>query len=315
MPFELSVQISGFGPAFTTLPNGNRSEQFTTSDIIRAAVVAGYEPGGSGIDWRVRAWRIAATRLALQLQPLPSLPGLIQPLSHPRVWRRLDPSEKASVNNLLGNTITKLLCERLLDAPRLWFLDVYGNLFPASLIGVRRPDFFTRTLAGAWVSVEAKGRSNGPSIAGLNSAKSQAQALQAVNGSTTVAHVVCWTMARAGSVFARFHDPEPTNGDPNVASLTVELDRLVRDYYVPVHEIMEASQPVEHAQSLMLYRFEAGDFEIGIHPKVQELLPFHNSEIASKLLHLGADALEPISNIIAGPDGVIVIPGRSWGDG
>ncbi len=314
MPFELPVQVSGFGPAISPDMNGFFLECFSTSDIIRAAVLAGY--GAGGVDWRIRAWRIASIRMAVNFPVGPS-PMLLGKLSHPRAWLQLDPSEKASISNLLGNIATKLLCERILDAPRLWFLDVYRNRFSVKLAGKRRPDFFTQTRAGQWLSVEAKGRSYGPSIPKLNSAKTQANAVVRINGSKVVAHVVCWTMSRGGAVSARFHDPEPADeGD----SLTVEPGELFRDYYEPVRQMMQGSPLVEYPHGLKLFRFEAADFLIGIHPRIERYLETDIDYVAptdagfsKKLPHFRAEPpLEPVGEIVAGPDGVIIIPGRSW---
>lgn len=315
MPFEIPVKVSGFGPSFNAVPNGWRNELFSTSDIIRAAVIAGYgyKTETVRVDWRIRAWRVASIRLALSLPPanLTNSPIINRRLSHPRAWTRLDPSEKAAVNNLLGNTVTKLLCERLLDAPRLWFLDVYRNRFSIGLVGSRRPDFFTRTRSGQWLSLEAKGRCYAPSAKSLASAKAQAQALSAVNGTATRAHIVCWTMARDGCVSARFHDPKP-NEEHEGGSLAVDLDQLVRDYYAPIQEIIEVSKPVKLPHQLTLFRFEAGDFLIGLHPRLQRLLSIGPADAGAKLAHVERSPYEPIDDIVSGPDGIIVIPGRSW---
>jgi hypothetical protein len=309
MTFELPVEVSGFESAYNVVKDGLRNEQFSVADIIRAAIVAGYEAWGAGSDWRIRAWRVASIRLALDFSRS-TLPGVARQLSHPRAWRRLDPSERASVNNLLGNTVTKLLCERILNAPRLWFLDLYRMQFAAELAGSRRPDFFTQTVGGDWLSLEAKGRSYRPSVAKLNDAKEQAKSLRSVNGSAIKARVVCWTMERSGSVSVRFHDPVPSQS--NGENLEVEWDELLRHYYAPVHEIIQASERVEHRGDLTLYRFVAGDFLIGLHPRVEEFLSSRQTASKMKLLHLELDTFAQAEAYVAGPDGIIIVPGRSW---
>lgn len=309
MPFELPVEVSGFGGAMPSVSNGTRTLQFSTADILRSAVVAGYATGTTGVDLRIRTWRLASIRLALNV-PATLPPSFVGRFSHPRAWKSLDPSERASINNLLGNVLTKLLCERLLDAPRLWFLDVFWDRFTVVLAGVKRPDFFTLTRNGKWLSVEAKGRSYGPSAAKLCTAKDQAEALTSVNGVATSAHVVCWTMERQGSISARFHDPAP--GETEDGALHVEFEELVRHYYAPVHEIIQTAEPVVVAPNLTLHRFVAGDFLIGFHPAALEYLRTPRPEVHAKLLHLGANAFEPVGDVHSGPDGIIVVPGRSW---
>jgi hypothetical protein len=251
---------------------------------------------------------VASIRLALDLPPA-ELPGVNSRLSHPRVWSDLDPSEKGAVNNLLGNTVTKLLCERLLNAPRLWFLDVYRSLISVALLGQRRPDFFTRTRSGEWLSLEAKGRCYAPSAKSIESAKAQASALKSINEIPVKAHIVCWTMERNGYVAVRFHDPTP---EDEGGTLKVDVGQLVSDYYAPVQHIIEVSERVQYPQGLTLFRFGAGDFLIGLHPRLEYLLRIPLPDAADKLEILERSPYEPVGDAIPGPDGIFVIPGRSW---
>lgn len=315
MTFEIPVEVSGFGPSFNSVRNRSSNEPFSTSDVLRAAIVAGYgyKSGTVRIDWRIRAWRLASIRLALDLPPSDLLPGAVnRRLAHPRAWDRLDPCEKAAVNNLLGNVVTKLMCERVLDAPRLWFFDLYRDRYSSDLNGKNRPDFFTRTRSGVWVSVEAKGRGNAPSKKSLASAKTQAEALVAINGDKTQAHVVCWTMAWDGCVRARFHDPTP---EESGGSIRVDFDRLINDYYAPIHEIMDVSEQIRYSNALTMFRFDAGDILIGFHPKLQHLLDSRGSDGRTNLFQLDRVAYDPIDNIVPGPDGIVLVPGRSWPSG
>jgi hypothetical protein len=118
-------------------------------------------------------------------------------------------------------------------------------------------------------------------------------------------------MERNGCVEARFHDPPPDN-EFEGESLEVEFGELVRDYYKPVHNIMEASHEVEHAKGLRLFRFDAGDFEIGLHPEVERLIKRTDTVAGAKQLFIEHEPLQPIGDVVSGPDGIIVIPGRSW---
>lgn len=310
MPFQLPVEITDFGTGVPGVTNRSVIEQFSTADILRAAVVAGHGIGGRQVDWRIQAWRIASIRLALDLPAQSS--SSPSPIAHPRAWQRLDPSEKASINNLLGNTITKLLCERLLDAPRTWFLDLYRSRFSADLVGVKRPDFFTQTSSGQWLSLEAKGRSNRPSAASLSSAKAQANALRRINGADVAAHIVCWTMARGSNLCARFHDPVPGGQ----GEIDVETAELVRDYYAPVHEIMKVSREEQHPSGVTLYRFDAGDFKIGLQPRVEVELRAGQQRIKKSeyIIDAPEDALTTVPALKYGPDGVVIVPGDSWPD-
>src|SRR5690349_2929708 len=127
MSFQLPVQVSGVKRAFLGRLNGSRVESFSARDIIRASLIAGHPKHGPSLVWRITAWREACIRLALDL-PL-GRPRRSRGLTHPRAWGNLEQSEKAGISNILGNTVPKLLSERLLNAPRMWFLDLYGEEF------------------------------------------------------------------------------------------------------------------------------------------------------------------------------------------
>ncbi len=309
MSFDLPVEVSGFGTNLPWVKNGWRTERFSTSDIIRAAIVAGYGFGGTAIHWRIQAWRLASIRLALDVPPGSTTP-LMGQLSHPRAWTDLDFSEKGSVNSLLGNVITKLLCERILNAPRIWFLSLYGHLLNASFTGSKRPDFFTLTSSGEWISLEAKGRSYSPPSRLLAAAKDQASALNKINGTKIAAHVVSWSMSKNGRVGARFHDPEPPE---RASNLRVDSEKLLTDYYAPAREIINASERMGRVDDIILYEFPAGDFMIGIDPDLESGLPLRTSEVIGKFS--GAPAVSFEGDRIRIPqDGIVIIPGRSWPD-
>lgn len=207
MPFELPVEITGFTSRFLPSLNGSRNESISTSDMIRASLVAGHPEDGPRLDPRLIAWRESSMRLVLAF-PANTRSRRSTVLVHPNAWKRVEPSEKASLKNILGNTITKLLSERLLGARRMWFLDLYRKQYNAVTRRRQRPDFFGRTANNRWLSLEAKGRANTPSTTSLRLAKRQAKALRTINGTNVVAHVVCWTLSRAGALEARLHDPE-----------------------------------------------------------------------------------------------------------
>lgn len=267
MPFELPVQITGFTSAFRSSLNGSRTESFSTGDIIRASIIAGHPEDGPKIDSRIIAWRESSIRLALDF---PATKKFRPPraLVHPNAWKNLEPSEKAGIKNLVGNTITKLLCERLLRAPRMWFLDLYRKEYKAVVRRGQRPDFFSRTRDNQWLSLEAKGRANTPNANSLGLAKRQARALRKVNKKDVVAHIVCWTMSRAGALEARLHDPEIRKNKE--IEIDVDYNQLLRDYYAPILEIMKAAEPTDIIRGINLFHFAAGDFSVGLHPMIEE---------------------------------------------
>lgn len=312
MPFELPIRITGFKAAFRRSLNGTRTESFETEDIIRAALIAGHPEDGPDLDWRITAWRGACLRLALNLPPSGGV-SRARALVHPKAWKNLEPSEKGGVNNILGNTITKLLAERLLRAPRMWFLDIYREEYKAIVRRGRRPDFFARTRSNQWLGLEAKGRVNTPNDDSLSLAKAQARALRRVNGRNVVAHIVCWTMARDGGLEARLHDPETQREQP--ISISVNYNRLLRDYYRPIQAIIRACEESEPVGNARMFRFDAGDFSLGLHPTIEEALRSPRPEVLMNRFDNRKRASETLEDLHFGPDGIIVLPGRSWPKG
>jgi hypothetical protein len=309
MPLELPITISGFKPGFHRSLNGSRTESFSTDAIIRASLIAGHPEDGPALDPLITAWREASVRLALQL-PASGRVRNMRGLVHPKAWKNLEPSEKAGVNNILGNTVTKLLSEKLLRAPRMWFLDLYKEEYKAVVKRPQRPDFFARTRDKQWVALEAKGRVNTPTTKSLRRAKSQARALTKVNGKAVVAHIVCWTMAKAKGLEARFHDPETRSATE--LSIMVDYNQLLRDYYRPIQEIIAASRPAESIGNTKLFWFDAGDFGVGLHPVIEQALQTQRPEQLINRFDNRRRLSNAAEDLHAGPDGIIVLPGRSW---
>jgi hypothetical protein len=150
----------------------------------------------------------------------------------------------------------------------MWFLDLYRKEYKAVVRRGQRPDFFSRTRDNQWLSLEAKGRANTPNANSLGLAKRQARALRKVNKKDVVAHIVCWTMSRAGALEARLHDPEIRKNKE--IEIDVDYNQLLRDYYAPILEIMKAAEPTDIIRGINLFHFAAGDFSVGLHPMIEE---------------------------------------------
>lgn len=312
MPFELPIRITGFKAAFRGSLNGTRTESFETNGIIRASLIAGHPEDGPTLDPKIVAWREASVRLALDI-PASGRVVRQRALVHPKAWKNLEPTEKAGLNNILGNTVTKLLSERLLRTPRMWFLDLYRKEYKAVVRRGQRPDFFARTRNNQWLSLEAKGRVNAPYPVSLSLAKAQARALRRVNGKPVVAHIVCWTMSRDGGVEVRLHDPEIQ--PKREISLVVDYNQLLRDYYKPIQAIIAACEDSEMFGEIKLFRFEAGDFLLGLHPMIERALQTNEPEALINRFDNGRRTDEPVEDQHWGPDGIMVVPGRSWPKG
>jgi hypothetical protein len=306
MPFEIPVTATGFGVPFQPPPAGNLLPRFRNRDLVRAAIMAGHPNGaGNAPDPRIRAWRTATIKLAVQH-------SAGNRLTHPRAWQRLDPTEKGQVRNLLGNTITKLLCERYLQAPLMVFLDVYGARHGFHYRGAR-PDYIAQTLGGAWFTIEAKGRDRMASQAKLAAVKRRQAAPNPVaQPGALQAHVVSWVGQRGNRVAAAIHDPEPYS---ELGLPALKTSALVATYYAPVLSILRTDGSWAKSPGDDVAPVEGADFGIGLHPQIAWMLQNNQHEdIAEFLQHMNNSSSDTsyLAKEGFGPDGIKIILGDGW---
>jgi hypothetical protein len=309
---EVRVEVTDFKTPFDSLVEPpERKEYFSLRSVVRASIMAGFREPRSQLDRRTVAWRIAALKLALST--LDKAQGSTC-IKHPSAWKHLDPSERGVLSFMLGNTVTKLLTERLLNIKMLGFVDLYRDDFGiAKSEGKSRPDFFGET-ANGWVAIESKGRQKRPSAAQHAAAKKQVLSLESVNGNAIAAHVVCWTYSAQDKISALFCDPEPSEEESGFP-IVVTPGQLNLDNYGPIFALIG----VEYQQGLKfisdipegLVAVPECDIRVGLSPHLRYAMETDFSRVASVLddvEHLGSPDQLPAS----GPDGVIVELGQSW---
>jgi hypothetical protein len=306
MNVSFPVKFSDFDPGLPwSHPDGTVDPVFSWSSVLRAAITAGY-PGLTSLPSRRFArWRSAGFRLALRH----SGGRLIQP---PEA-HLFDPAERGAVNSLLGVVVAKLLAERFLNAPLFLFLDVHFQLtYPPN--GSRiRPDFAAMTPSQDWFSVESKGRSRFRR-ATLDNGKSQAAALGFVNGSRVKTGVVSVTSFRAGQMEARFADPDPEEGE---VEAKIEIGQALRSYYGQLERFRRFAERLDQQlmpsvdRQIALWRSPQLDVDFGILPELEVALK-ESPESALSVLHDISQGQRVDPNSYLGPDGIVVVPGRSW---
>lgn len=270
-------------------------------------MVAGYPDLRSIPSRQFARWRTAGLRLALRHSN--------NRLIRPPEWGQLDPSEKAAVTSLLGVVVTKLLVERLLNAPLFLFLDVHFTLtFPPNTDRMR-PDFVAMTPANEWFSVEAKGRSRFRR-ATLNNGKEQARRLGFVNGRPVQTGVVCVTSFSNQHMEAQFADPAPAPGESIKAE--IGISDAIRTYYGNLARLREFAEPAgkrdasSNEFNIQLRYSPDLDLKFGVIPELETAL---NDRLPDRALAILKDLSNP--NMLSrdshlGPDGIMVIPGESW---
>jgi hypothetical protein len=302
--FELAVSCSGFirNQHFPHRPSGVERCTFSTQQLVQAAIFAGHPSDVYPlIDLRLLTWRLATIRLAVEQRRC----GF---LFHPGAWAYLDPTEKSQIQYQLGNAVTKLLCESLLETGHLVFLDVYHPNGSRK----KRPDFVARTRSGVWYVVEAKGRQRRMGKKKLAEVKRvQAQALPYSASGQYKAHVVCCVHASGGIIGAQLHDPPPRAKLPSP-----NLDRFFRLYYRPLADLancarLGASEVKMDRESIHL---TTSDLIVHARPEVWSAIQRDEYE---PLAHLWADrdsipAKEGSAGEFQNLDGVAVELGPSW---
>lgn len=310
MNVSFPVHISDFKPDSPWAHlNGYRQQTFAWSHILRSAMVAGYPDLASLPSRQFARWRTAALRMALRH----SRGELIQPPE----WPQLEQSEKVAVSSLLGVVVTKLLVERLLGAPLLLFLDVFFSpTFPAGMRRIR-PDFAAMTPVGNWFSVEAKGQQRFRQ-ATLDEGKLQASALGTVNGQAVQTGVVCVTSFRGGLMEARFADPSPGVGPDESPDVHIEPIVALRQYYDRLDRFRKFAEPLGETAvrdenfSLELWRSQEMDVVFGVIPNLEQALQERSADRALSVLSGLTNPQVARNHPSLGPDGIVVIPGKSW---
>jgi len=151
----------------------------------------------------------------------------------------LDPTEKGAVNYFLGMAICKLFAAKLLDAPWLLHLDVFGAQAGAVLRGRSRPDLIGENSAGQWISFESKGRISPPDASTKIKAKAQAIRCASVNRIPVSYHVAGITYFKKDVL--QFYWCDPPSGSEaaprNAIRLSMNGD-LYRYHYQTLFELL-----------------------------------------------------------------------------
>lgn len=310
MNVSLPIEVSGFEPDSPWHHlNGEHLETFGWQHVLRAAIVAGYAREADIPSPQYKRWRLAGLRVGLRTAR--------RRLILPPEWQSLDPSEKGTIRSVLGVIVTKLLLERLMNAPLLFFLDVHFHLVFSPHLPHLRPDFVALSPDGEWFSVEAKGRERFVA-ATMRKGKSQARSLGLVNGKRVGATICCVTGFRQGILEVAFADPEP---DPDKQTKAeVDVLEALNSYYHPLFSLREISKTVEpfydlNNQKVSLWELPELDLKFGLHPKLESTLQSSSPKEAISVLrkiHAESPLTMDDSKSFLGPDGVWVIPGKSW---
>jgi hypothetical protein len=153
----------------------------------------------------------------------------------------LDPSEKGAVSYFLGLSCAKLFAEKCLGVPWLMHVDVYKDQIKPALPKGERPDLFGCDPSGAWIIVEAKGRTGSASSDDKEKASAQAKRLNKIGKEPVSLQM---------GVLAHFPKKclEVYIKDPPVSrrgrSLSIDTGTFYADYYQTITDLISSDYGV-----------------------------------------------------------------------
>jgi hypothetical protein len=307
MPLRIDYRAEGF-PSGMPLLTGSYTLATSWDELIWAAITVGrpnrhyvFRHGKASIYEAL--FRLSLIRMALEQRGSTGT----------RLWRSaaartLDPSEKGAVSYFLGLTFCKLFSAKLLDAPWMLHLDVFGPMLDTVLTKRSRPDLIGQTQSRKWLVLECKGRVSPPDKKAITRAKQQATRVVSISGVAPTFHIGGFTFFKNEVV--RFHwidpDPEPEVENPIRLNPTSEIWAR---YYMPALELIQ-SRPTYFTQmreQQLLMPVDEADIEIGIDPVVLRSLAEGRWEEAREV----AEA-RSTPEFRYHDDGIAVRAGPSW---
>lgn len=313
MPLRIEYSSSGF-PAGSPVSNGFGVLSVTWDDLAWAAITIGRPDwvhvvahGDSSLYEAIFRWSLL--RMALE-QAGPAA----YRLRRTPAAKALDPTEKGAVNYFVGMVMCKLVAAKLLNAPWLLHLDVYGGAIAQVLTGRSRPDLIGQ-IAGTsdWIVLESKGRISRPSVTDRSKAKNQALRVTNIGGAIPRYAIGAITYLKNEVLQFEWEDPVPNDNDGvkgrfEVPALSGDAWRFHYQSAVAVYRAQEGLSGASSDSSLS-GRMRLADVSILIHPEL--LKPLLSSEWSTAKAI--ADRLqEAFTQEGYQHDGLRVKAGQSW---
>lgn len=258
--FDIEWESTGF-PVASGL-NGLKIERVSWSELIWAAVTVGrtrrdvFFPGRYSLSEML--YRVSSMYAFYDLRT--------GSLRSTRAYRELDPTEKASASYALGMVLAKVYAGKQLKIPWLMHLSRYGARYGAVFATSERPDLIGVDALGQWAVVEAKGRAR-VTQALITKMASQKAAIATINGATPTWRLGVATRVCRGDYKLFVIDPE---GEEDALPLEIELARWLGEYYAPVVDLIEDSDPIERGETVTV-RVPTTAVEVGMRLETFEL--------------------------------------------
>lgn len=158
-------------------------------------------------------------------------------------FNNLDPSEKGAISFFIGNTIAKLIAEKLFDVSWLLHLDVYKHQLNPDLRLKRKPDFVGLDSSLSWIIIEAKGRTNSATSKLMDDAKYQTRCLRKINGDFPSLRIAVASYFASKRLSVWLRDPE--SATENAEDVELDPKNLLIEYYKPFIHLYKKAINIE----------------------------------------------------------------------
>jgi hypothetical protein len=304
---ELTYSATGFPSPSPAGLSGTNALTFTWSELVWAAITVGRAGMRDVSKYGLFSAFEVVYRTAMVYANLQET--AYSSLTRSPAYNALDPSEKGAISYFLGLTMAKLFAWRCLQVPWLLHLDVYRDRLDVSTEpGKSKPDLVGLDSSGSWVVVESKGRTNDFDQRALDKAKSQSKTVRAISGATPKYRVGLQSYFSDGILRLSVDDPESSDREYSF-DLPLTREMLEHDYYQPFRDSLtpdSGARRVSYAGRDYIIRPEPSfDFAFGLDAE-RSAAP---AETAAE-----GDAINDQfgQEHFTGPDGVLVLLGKSW---
>lgn len=222
----IRYQASNFAPRYGLKLSGDHKLSVTWPELVWAAITV----GKPGLAYLLSHGMHSVSDLIVRSHTVYA--NLCQNFTYfekSSLYEDLDPTEKGAVSYFLGMMATKIICARLLDTPRVFHLSMLKSLGGSAVLRTKsQPDLIGLDRTGNWVVAEAKGRTNGFSVAAMIKAKLQTRQLRRINGAYPALRV---GIQAYFSPELNFAVSDPDEYDNNAEDIDFDLRIATRNYY------------------------------------------------------------------------------------
>jgi hypothetical protein len=160
-------------------------------------------------------------------------------------YNQFEATEKANISYWIGMTLASIVADDVLGASLLTHAARIRTIARANPTSKSLVDLVGIDRNRDWHVIEAKARQTRPSDTADARVKwkDQAVTIRHISGSAPITHSYCLSLLRS-SVTVELVDPPPSEGDEVTTDLDLSPTDLVRNYYAPFDEYLDASNAV-----------------------------------------------------------------------